>query len=76
LLKKAEIIAAIGIAHNDAMIIGDTEADISAAKTLQIPGIAVTTGIRNKDYLEKLNPAYAIDSIDKVIAIVGRLRDK
>jgi phosphoglycolate phosphatase len=74
LLKKAEVISATGIPYYDAAIIGDTEADISAAKTLQIPIIAVSTGIRSKDYLEKLSPDYVVDSIDKTVPVLNRLR--
>lgn len=37
-------------------MIGDTEADIAAAHSYQIPAIAVLSGIRNQNQLEKYQP--------------------
>ncbi|PZV12638.1 MAG: haloacid dehalogenase [Pseudanabaena sp.] len=38
-------------------MIGDTEADIIAAQTYQVPAIAVLSGIRNQNQLEKYKPS-------------------
>lgn len=44
-------------------IIGDTEYDIKAAQELGIPAIAVTTGIRSREYLESLQPCTVVDTL-------------
>jgi phosphoglycolate phosphatase-like HAD superfamily hydrolase len=52
-------------------MIGDTEADIIAAQTYNVPAIAVLSGIRNLTQLEKYKPnqivANLICAIDKVV---------
>lgn len=72
LTKKATVIQELG-QLGQACIIGDTEADISAGKQLGIPSIALTTGIRSKEFLAKLNPDYSADSIDDVQSIIGSI---
>lgn len=49
----AEAIAEHGVDRDRACIIGDTEADILAAKAVGIPSIAVTCGIRSANYLSQ-----------------------
>jgi phosphoglycolate phosphatase-like HAD superfamily hydrolase len=69
LTKKAEIIQTLGPLDN-ACIIGDTEADVVAGTQLGIPTIAVTTGIRSKDFLEQLDPDYCAESLEAVKTII------
>ena len=52
-------------------MIGDTEADIIAAQTYNVPAIAVLSGIRNLTQLEKYKPnqivANLICAINEVV---------
>ena len=44
-------------------IVGDTEADIGAGQLLGLNTIAVCCGIRDDDYLAKMNPTYLVKDI-------------
>ncbi len=44
-------------------MIGDTEADIDAAKACGMPTIAVTCGIRSRELLERSNPDRIVESL-------------
>lgn len=52
-------------------VIGDTENDIIPAKENGIKSIAVTTGIRNKHYLNQLSPDYLITDLYELVSILG-----
>lgn len=71
--KKATVIRSY-TTDKGGYIIGDTEADISAAKQLGITSIAVTTGIREQEYLTSLNPDHVIDDINQVLSIIDASR--
>jgi phosphoglycolate phosphatase-like HAD superfamily hydrolase len=73
LLKKAEVIREIS-GYNEGIIIGDTEADIAASKQLQIPVIAVTTGIRDRKFLVAYEPDYIVDSIVDAEDVINQLQ--
>lgn len=62
LTKKADVIREID-GYGNGIIIGDTEADIAAATKLNIPSIALTTGIRDFAFLNSMNPTYISDSL-------------
>lgn len=49
--------------HLPAVIVGDTEADVLAGKSLGIATIAVLSGIRSRSFLEGLQPNRLIASI-------------
>jgi Predicted phosphatases len=49
-----------------AVVVGDTEADILAGKTLGLISCAVTTGLRSVEFLTELKPDYIMDSIADV----------
>ncbi len=53
LLQKAFKTQTVG----EAFMVGDTEADILAAQALNIPGIALTCGIRSRTYLQQFQPS-------------------
>lgn len=55
-------------------MIGDTEKDIVAAKDLGIKSIAVSSGIRNKEYLQTLDPDHLIENICGVRDIINTCR--
>lgn len=61
---------------NSFIIVGDTEADISTGKELEILTVAVTYGIRSKDFLKKLEPDFYLDSISGLTNILERISDK
>lgn len=48
--------AADGVNRDTAWMIGDTEADILAGQTVDVPTIALTCGIRSKSYLQRFAP--------------------
>ena len=57
--------------HPDAAImIGDSEPDIQAAKNAGIHSVAVTYGYRSKTHLKQLNPDYIVDDLLELIEIV------
>ncbi len=52
-------------------MIGDTEADIAAAKKYQVKMIAVLSGIRSRDLLEKYDPDYIVDDLAQAIDLIA-----
>jgi len=61
--------------NDNFIIVGDTEADIFAGKELGILTIAVTYGIRSKEFLMKLKPDFCFDNISKLPDILKRIGD-
>jgi len=64
-LKRQEVKA------RNPVYIGDEQRDISAAKHIRIPVIAVTWGFHPRHILEKQNPEYLIDRPRDLINLVG-----
>lgn len=62
-LIKGELGADRGI------IIGDTEADIVTGKTLGMIAVALTSGIRDAQFLNALEPDYIIDGIGQLTSL-------
>jgi phosphoglycolate phosphatase-like HAD superfamily hydrolase len=54
----------------DTWMIGDTEADIIAAKTHNIRVIAVESGIRDRTQLETYQPDLIVENLSSAIDIV------
>ncbi len=54
----------------DSWMIGDTEADIVAAKTHQIKSIAVLSGIRDRPQLEKYQPNFIVNNLKEGVELV------
>ncbi len=52
-------------------MVGDTEADIAAAKKYQIKMIAVLSGIRSKQELEKHEPDYIVDNLAQAVDLIA-----
>jgi phosphoglycolate phosphatase-like HAD superfamily hydrolase len=63
--KKSELIKA-ELGDQDALIIGDTEADIKAGKILKVTTVAVLSGIRSEKFLKSVSPDYTIRSIHEL----------
>jgi len=51
-------------------MIGDTEADIAAAKQYDIPHIAVLSGIRDRQQLEKHEPDHIVANITEALELI------
>ena len=66
LLKKADIVKQTIDNPEDSIIIGDTEADVSAAQQLNATSIALLSGIRSKEFLKSMEPDYLVDGIGDV----------
>jgi phosphoglycolate phosphatase-like HAD superfamily hydrolase len=62
-------IAELG-ADADTWMIGDTEADIIAAQTHNIPVIAVLSGIRDREHLEKYQPTKIVPDLAAAVATI------
>lgn len=58
--------------ENYSIIIGDSEADIMAGKKLGIPSVAVTYGIRSKEFLEELKPDFCLDNLSELPEILKK----
>lgn len=54
----------------DTWMIGDTEADIIAAKTHHIKAIGVLSGIRDRDRLERYQPDFIANNLTEAVDIV------
>jgi phosphoglycolate phosphatase len=64
--QKARLIRRTVPEDDPAVVIGDTEADIAAANALGYLSIAVSSGIRDRDILERERPGYLVDDIGAV----------
>jgi phosphoglycolate phosphatase-like HAD superfamily hydrolase len=49
--------------HPEDCMVGDTEEDILTARELSLSSVAVTWGLRSKEYLQKFNPTYLVDTV-------------
>ena len=45
-----------GYSTKDSWMVGDTEADVIAAKKMGLPSAALFCGVRSEDYLKALEP--------------------
>ncbi len=67
-VKKEDLIKHEVSDKTNCIIIGDTERDIEAGKSLGIKTVAVTSGIREKCLLEIANPDVIVESITNIAA--------
>ena len=52
--------------------IGDTEADILTANNAGVKSIAVTWGFRSREFLQKYEPDYIVDSPNEILKIIKK----
>lgn len=52
-------------------VVGDTEADIAAARSHDLPVIAVLSGIRDRDRLSTYDPDFIVDTLKDAVAIIA-----
>jgi phosphoglycolate phosphatase-like HAD superfamily hydrolase len=64
--QKARLIRKVVPDDDPGVVIGDSEADVAAASALGYTSIAVSSGIRDRDVLERDNPTYLVDDIGHV----------
>jgi len=67
---KAELIKRYLLAGEQALIVGDTEVDIRAAKLARIKSIAVNCGIRSEQLLLKEKPGVLISDIRSLVKFI------
>lgn len=60
------------VQNDEALIVGDTEADIITGKELGFKTFAVTSGIRDKQFLADLKPDHLVKGIEEVAEILAR----
>lgn len=53
----------LNFSKKDSIVIGDTEIDILAAQQLQIKSIAISRGMRTKEFLLRFKPDFIVDSL-------------
>jgi len=70
---KPTLITRAGYGRDD-IIIGDSESDVAAARSLDITCICVTTGVRSPGYLRSLAPARVISSLRALPSALGEDR--
>ena len=51
-------------------MVGDTEADIIAAQTGNIPAIGVLSGIRDRHQLQKYNPDFILNDLNETVDFI------
>lgn len=69
---KPVIIRLAGRVEADAVVVGDSEADVQAARALGISSICVTTGVRSRRFLEDLGPDEIVQSLAQLPAALQR----
>ncbi|MBI4571027.1 MAG: HAD hydrolase-like protein [Chloroflexi bacterium] len=72
-LTKAALIRAAGLA-GDGIVVGDTEADIAAARGLGLTLVCVATGLRSRRFLQELEPDYLLEAFAALPALLAGLR--
>jgi phosphoglycolate phosphatase len=72
-LAKRDLVAWAG-ADARAAVVGDTEADVGAARALGLASVGVTTGLRNRGFLLRAGADVVVDRIGQVPAALARRR--
>jgi len=60
----------LNIKPEDAVMIGDSEADVKCAKNAGITSIALTYGYRTRAQLDRVSPDYIIDDLSSLRSII------
>lgn len=74
IFKKAELLARIlaelALPPHEVLMVGDTLADIEAARAVGMPVAAVTYGYASREYLASLSPDYLFDSARELLRLL------
>lgn len=65
----------LNVSKEEAVMIGDTKADVMAGKNAEIDTIAVTYGYEKIDILKNVNPTYMIDNFKTLEEIMEYKKD-
>lgn len=63
---KYDLIKKYGVYDKNSIIIGDTETDILTGKKLGIKTVAITKGMRNRNFLKKYKPDFLIKKLSEI----------
>jgi phosphoglycolate phosphatase len=66
---KSELIKSLAVPGRD-IIVGDTEADILTGKLLGLKTVALTSGIRDEDFLRVLKPDFLLRHVNEVPGVL------
>ena len=55
----------------ESWVVGDTEADIAAARSHDLPVVAVLSGIRDRDRLSTYDPDFIVDNLEAAVAVIS-----
>jgi HAD superfamily hydrolase (TIGR01509 family) len=64
----------LGLSLSDCIFVGDSTADIIAAKSAGIPVVAVPTGVASRELLAGESPDYMLDSLDLLPGHIMQIR--
>jgi len=67
--SKASAITKSGFSPKD-LVIGDTEEDILTAEKLHLSSVAVTWGVRSKEFLQTFSPTHIVETVDALRGII------
>lgn len=65
------VIDRLGVAREEAIVVGDSEMDIKPSKELGVRVVAITTGIKTAEELEAHDPDFIVNDIREVLEIAG-----
>ncbi|HXG35606.1 MAG TPA: HAD hydrolase-like protein [Dehalococcoidia bacterium] len=60
---KGDLLKRDATSTESGIVVGDSEADVQAARQADLPVVCVTSGIRDRDFLARLAPDAIIDSL-------------
>lgn len=72
---KRDLIAASPRFGAGSVVVGDTEADIAAGRLLGVRTVAVLSGLRDREFLERHGPDVIIPDLAALPAVLDRLED-
>ncbi|HZP26528.1 MAG TPA: HAD family hydrolase [Dehalococcoidia bacterium] len=70
---KGRLVKRDSIGHREAIVVGDSEADVQAARHAGLPVACVCSGIRNRDFLTELAPDALIESLTQLPPLLASL---
>lgn len=73
LVQKA--LTELAPAH-ETWVVGDTEADIAAARAHNLPVVAVLSGIRDRDRLSTYSPDYIVENLQEAVQTIATQQAK
>lgn len=75
-IHLSAVLKSLGAGAKEAVVVGDSEMDIKPSKELGVTVVAVTTGVRDAEFLKSLSPDYLIDNLYEIVGIVEKINGK